>query len=275
MPVSMINGVRLYWEETGSAGPALVLVHGSWGDHHNWDGVVPVLARSFRVFTYDRRGHSQSERPAGQGSIEEDVADLAAFVRANDVAPAHIVGNSFGAATALKLAAQDPGLFASMIVHEPPLLGMLQNTPILAAVHERIGAVLESLRSGRMEAAAQQFVDTVALGPGMWEKLPEDMRRTFVYNGPTFLDEQNEPEDVMSVSLSRLAAFDRPALFTDGDQSPPFFSQVLEKILQALPNAERHTFDGAGHVPHVTHPAEYVSVVTRFVQRAAGAGLRA
>ena len=62
MPTMKINDVQLYWELTGDAGDLLALVHGSWGDHHNWDSVVPAFSRSFRVLTYDRRGHSQSER---------------------------------------------------------------------------------------------------------------------------------------------------------------------------------------------------------------------
>src|SRR5262249_12568418 len=102
MPISTINGVRLFWEQRGEQGPSLVLVHGSWGDHHNWEPVVPALARTFRVYTYDRRGHSLSERLPTQGSIEEDVADLAAFMTANHLAPAHVAGNSFGAAITLK-----------------------------------------------------------------------------------------------------------------------------------------------------------------------------
>src|SRR5204862_8024158 len=105
MPISVINSVRLFWEQTGEQGAPLILVHGSWGDHHNWDAVVPGLATMFRVLTYERRGHSQSERVATQGSIEEDVADLAALIAANHLAPTHVVGNSFGAIIALKLAA--------------------------------------------------------------------------------------------------------------------------------------------------------------------------
>ncbi len=265
MPITTFDDVRLFWEEHGQSGPALVLVHGSWGDHHNWDAAVPALASSLRVLTYDRRGHSQSERLPAQGSIEDDVRDLAAFIEANGLAPAHVAGNSFGAAIVLKLAADRPDLFASMIVHEPPLLGMLERDPMLVAVHQRIGAVLALLRSGDLESGARQFVDTVALGPGMWEKLPADMRRTFVFNAPTFLDEQNEPETAMTVDLSDLSAFNRPALVTDGDQSPPFFARILERILPALPGARRHTFRGGGHVPHVTHPDEYVAIVTSFI----------
>jgi hypothetical protein len=80
MPNSTINGVRLFWEQRGEHGAPLLLVDGSWADHHSWDAVVPGLARTFRVFTYDRRGHSQSDRLPTQGSVEDDVADLAAFI---------------------------------------------------------------------------------------------------------------------------------------------------------------------------------------------------
>jgi pimeloyl-ACP methyl ester carboxylesterase len=266
MPVSTINGVRLFWEQHGDRGAPLVLVHGSWGDHHNWDPVVPGFARTFRVFTYDRRGHSQSERLSTQGSIEEDATDLAAFITRNGLAPAHVAGNSFGAAITLKCVVAHPELFASATAHEPPLIGMLEQHPALPVVRERIGAVLTTIRSGDLDAAARQFVENVALGPGMWDTLPSEMRRTFVFNAPTWLDEMNEPESVMTLDLSRLSRFTRPLLITRGDQSPPFFSAILDKIAAAVPQAQQYTFRGAGHVPHLTHAEEYVRIVTGFVQ---------
>jgi len=267
MATTTINGVRIFWEQHGDSGAPLVLVHGSWGDHRNWDGVVPGLARSFRVFTYDRRGHSQSERLPTQGRIEEDVADLAEFITTNSLAPAHVAGNSFGAAITLKCAAAHSRLFASAAAHEPPLIGMLGSHPALPVVRERIGAVLTTLKSGDLESGARQFVENVALGPGMWEKLPPDMRQTFVFNAPTWMDEMNEPERVMAVDLPRLAEFKQPLLITRGDQSPPFFSAILDQIAAAVPHVQQYTFRGAGHVPHVTHADEYVRVVTEFVQR--------
>src|SRR5205814_7216642 len=92
MPTNVVNGCHLYSESSGGRGAPVLLVHGSWGDHHSWDAVVPGLASRFRVLTYDRRGHSQSERVATQGSVEEDVADLAALIAANHLGPTHVVG---------------------------------------------------------------------------------------------------------------------------------------------------------------------------------------
>lgn len=97
MPTAHVNGIQIHWQIDGAAGHPIVLVHGSWGDHQNWTPVVPALSRSFRVLTYDRRGHSKSERPPGQGSVREDSADLAALLEHLRHSPAHVIGNSFGA----------------------------------------------------------------------------------------------------------------------------------------------------------------------------------
>src|SRR5947209_18949834 len=99
MSVARVNGVELYYELSGSGEP-LVLVHGSWVDHRSWDPVVGLLARSFKVLTYDRRGHSGSERPDSQGSVFEDADDLPALIEALDLAPAHVAGNSYGGSVA-------------------------------------------------------------------------------------------------------------------------------------------------------------------------------
>jgi pimeloyl-ACP methyl ester carboxylesterase len=166
MSITVVNGVGLYSELRGDSGAGIVLVHGSWVDHHNWDAVVPGLARTSRVLVYDRRGHSRSERLPGPGSVEEDAADLAAIITANGLAPAHVAGNSFGATIALKLTVSRPDLFASLTIHEPPLIGLIGDHPALPAVQQRVGTVIETLISGDTEAGARLFIETVALGPG-------------------------------------------------------------------------------------------------------------
>lgn len=270
---STINGIQLFWERTGKTGEPLVLVHGSWVDHHNWDAVVPFLARSYSVLTYDRRGHSRSERPASQGSVQEDVADLAALIEEQGMAPAHIIVHSFGGSIVLRLAAQRPDLFQSLTIHEPPLFGLLAEEPegqeMLETIKARIDVVVEQLKAGEMEAGVRPFVETIAFGEGAWVQMPEHTRHTAIFNAPTFLDETYDP-DALTIDLTGLQGFSRPALLTLGGQSPAFFESVLQKVARQLPRGERHLFATAGHEPEQSHPATYAVALTTFLRGAAG-----
>ncbi len=68
------------------------------------------------------------------------------------------------------------------------------------------------------------------------------------------------------LDLSALSHFSSPALLTEGDQSPPWFPKIMAKLAGVIDGAERLTFRGAGHVPHTTHPDEYVRAVTGFIR---------
>jgi pimeloyl-ACP methyl ester carboxylesterase len=268
MPEQRVNGVKLFYELTGSGDP-LVLVHGSWTDHESWQLVVPGLARSFRVLAYDRRGHSLSERPLGQGSRREDEEDLAALMEALGLAPAHVVANSFGASIALGLAARRPDHFRSLIVHEAPLMGIVADDaelrPLMKELQGRFDSVLTQLRAGDIAGGTRRFVEEIALGPGMWEQLPEEMRQTLMNNAPTFLDEVQDSKGA-DLDLSGLSSFSSPALLTEGDQSPPWFPKIMSKLAGAIGGVERLTFSGAGHAPHLTHPDSYVRGVAEFIR---------
>jgi pimeloyl-ACP methyl ester carboxylesterase len=62
--------------------------------------------------------------------------------------------------------------------------------------------------------------------------------------------------------------FDKPALVTAGTASPPFFAPIVDLVAAALRHANKHVFEGAGHVPHLSHTEEYVDVLARFIRQA-------
>ncbi|MDH6575951.1 alpha/beta hydrolase [Kitasatospora sp. MAP5-34] len=263
MPEVGANGVSLYYESQGT-GPGVVLVHGSWSDADSWSRVVPGLATGCTVVAYDRRGHSRSEDPGVQGSVHEDVADLAGLIEALGLAPAFVCGNSYGGLITLRLAAVRPELVRGITVHEPPGVELIRADPGLSVITggfaERIAPVRVLLEAGESAAAAELFVETVALGPGAWLQLPAPLRHTFVRNAPTFLDELRDPE-ALALDLTALAGYTAPVLLTRSDGPAPLFEPVLDRIALTLPHAEIHVYLGAGHVPHVTQPEEYVRVV--------------
>jgi pimeloyl-ACP methyl ester carboxylesterase len=121
------------------------------------------------------------------------------------------------------------------------------------------------LEAGDNIAGAREFVETIAVGPGAWNSLPQKIRDTFVFNAPTWLDEMHDPH-VYDLDVDGLRKFDAPVLLTMGDQSPSHFPLVVEQIAQALPHTHTHTYVGAGHVPHLSHSQDYVRVITSFIE---------
>jgi pimeloyl-ACP methyl ester carboxylesterase len=254
--------------EIAGEGEPLVLVHGSWNQRASWGFFVPELTDQFRIVSYDRRGHGESVAQPDAGTVHDDVADLVTLIEELGIAPTHIIGNSFGASITLRLLSARPELVKRAIVHEPPLLNLLERTSATRAVAEserrKIKSVRDLLENGEPAAAAEHFVDNVAMGPGTWGLLPEPLRQVFVDNAQTFLGELRD-EDALRIDDEALARISVPLLLTQGDTSPAFFAPIVDVIASVCTGAERHTVSGAGHVPQLTHPGDYANIVRDFL----------
>jgi pimeloyl-ACP methyl ester carboxylesterase len=269
MATAVVNDVRLAYEISGTSEIPLVMVHGSWFSRRVWDWLVPQLTESLRVVTYDRRGHGESERPSGQGSVREDVADLAALIEHLELAPAWVLGQSFGGSITLRLAGERPDLLRGILAHEPPLFSLLAHdpaaAPMLDGFAQLITAVADRIASGDHAGAAEQFVEE-GLREGLWAEFPPEVRKMMTEHAPTYLDEANDPEQV-AFDLGWIRGFTRPALLTQGDQSPPPFAAVIPRLAEVLPSAEVRKFTGAGHPVHVEQPEAYADAITAFVSK--------
>jgi pimeloyl-ACP methyl ester carboxylesterase len=269
MPTISVNGVQLFNELTGETGPPVVFVHGAWGSHHSWDGIVPAFAETHQVLTYDRRGHSRSERPPGDLLVRNDEADLAALIEALDLAPAHVVGNSLGSLIAMRAAGSRPDLLRSLIAHEPSAFNLIEGDDQFAdqlkQFHDESAASLAALDAGEIEEGTRLFIESV-MGPGAWEQLPEPVKRTFMENAPAFHSQERDP-DANRLSLDGVKRFEKPMLITYGGQSAGYFHAITSRLRDELPQAEFHCFERDGHVPYRTNPDEYVETVLGFIDR--------
>jgi pimeloyl-ACP methyl ester carboxylesterase len=101
-------GTQIHYTRTGS-GPAVVLVHGANGTSGDFPPeLIADLARDHTVIAVDRPGHGWSEAPRGPLGLEPNAAAVLALVRGLGVAPATLVGHSYGAAVALRAALDAP-----------------------------------------------------------------------------------------------------------------------------------------------------------------------
>jgi esterase len=259
-----LGGVDLAYR-LGGAGPAVLLVHGSWEDHRTWDRVAAQLRATCTVLVYDRRGHSASTAPPGQGRIAEDVEDAAALLRHLGLGPATVVGHSYGSSVALLLAMRHPELTARLVVHEPPLFAQLAGHPTWEQVAARSSAVMaevaRGLEAGETEAAVRRFVEQVGFGPGSWDGLFDDRgRATALANADTWLDQSRDPER-LAVDLTPLRDAPVPVTVTSGSASLPAYPEIARRVVAALPTAELVVVPGAGHGVQLSHPAAFAELV--------------
>jgi pimeloyl-ACP methyl ester carboxylesterase len=115
------GGIKTNYIEAGQ-GPAVVLVHGSGPGvtgYANWRLTMPVLAEQFRVVAPDMVGFGYTERPSGlRCDIDVWADQVVGLLDALGLERASVVGNSFGGAIALRVAARHPER-----VHKLALMG--------------------------------------------------------------------------------------------------------------------------------------------------------
>jgi pimeloyl-ACP methyl ester carboxylesterase len=100
-------GIRLRATRWMGDGPPVLLLHGLASQRHFWDLVVPSLVGRSLV-ALDQRGHGDSEQPDEGYDFETLMQDLLTALDALGISRAVVVGHSWGAMTALSLAARHP-----------------------------------------------------------------------------------------------------------------------------------------------------------------------
>ena len=256
MPEARVNGVRLYHEEHGDGAPILC-IHATGSSAVLWSDAVAQLARLGRVIAYDRRGHARSERPDPYDatSVAEHADDAAALLRALDAAPAVVIGRSYGGAVACDLALRHPGCVRAIVLLEPV---ELEAVPAAADWARGLGARLRAVAAERGVDAVAEALIAEALGPGVWDVLPEDLRRLFTDNGPAILAEQ--PAGFLEASAAELATITQPALLMTAADSPPVLHAANAALAGILPDARTARVAG-GHMIDPADPA-----IVAFIQ---------
>ncbi|MET8687339.1 alpha/beta fold hydrolase [Streptomyces sp. NPDC004732] len=136
-------------------GPLLFLVGAPVG-RGGFAALADELAGQFTVVTHDPRGIGASRPTHGMAEPTPEVLaeDLAALVDTFTGAPALFVGTSGGAVTLLELAKRHPGLVGTAVLHEPPLISLLDDDTLA----ERAASAF-AVAAADPQRAVQEFVD--------------------------------------------------------------------------------------------------------------------
>jgi pimeloyl-ACP methyl ester carboxylesterase len=112
---AQLANVRTWYDERGDGEP-LVLLHGGVVDARFFAGNIDALAAHFHVFALDLRGHGHTADVEGPFSYEVFAQDTIEFLETVVQGPAHFVGHSVGAGSALIVALRRPELVRDLVL---------------------------------------------------------------------------------------------------------------------------------------------------------------
>lgn len=264
-----VRGTTLFYTERGEGEP-VVFVHGSISDYRTWAFQLGPVGERHRAIAYSRRYHWPNAPVAADGVSDMDTAveDLAALLRSLDAAPAHLVGNSFGAFTSLVLAHRHPELVRSLVLEEPPAIPLVIGQPprparILASLLRRPRVTLDVLAFGANvirpatalyargddEAAMLRFVYGV-LGREAYEALPEARREQMRANISSHAAEFRAQGGFSTLTADDVRRVTVPTLLLTGERSPRFLVRLSRMLEGLLPSCSVRTIPGASHAMH-------------------------
>lgn len=241
------------------AGPALVLVHGSFLDHRRWDPIVAELGRSVTTFAMDRRGFGASG-DAPEYHIEREFDDVAAVVdavAARSGGPVALWGHSFGASCAMGGAARSANV-GRLILYEPSLgltypPGTLDAVELAVADGDPEWAIVLILTN----ALEMRDEEIAAMKPGpLWAAR--------LATAPTVARE-GRAEEGWVWTPGQFATITAPTLMLVGSDSPPALVRCTQLAADAIANTRIHVLAGHGHLAHITHPAAIAALVREFI----------
>jgi pimeloyl-ACP methyl ester carboxylesterase len=242
--VTSKDGTIIAYEQSGQ-GPALVVVGGVLGDHHQQAGLAALLAEHFTVYNIDRRGHGESRFTAPY-AVEREVEDLDALITEAG-GSAFVYGTSGPGVLCMEAAAR--GLSPKMkklAVWEPPYILEGTRPPVPQDYMEQLAQMLREGRRGDMIelfftkaiGMPAEFVAPMRQSP-FWAA-QEAFAPTLVYEAVLMGNGD------FKLPKERLAKATVPTLVIDGGTTP-WLSHAADAVAQVLPNAQRYTIAGQPH----------------------------
>jgi pimeloyl-ACP methyl ester carboxylesterase len=120
---AQVNGTELHYVSAGTSGSPILLVHGfpeTWWTFHR---VIPLLAKTHRVFAVDLPGLGDSSNADGAYDSKTAAEMLHALISQLNVGPVHLTGQDFSGATVFRLASTHPDAILSFTAIEMGLPG--------------------------------------------------------------------------------------------------------------------------------------------------------
>lgn len=256
------KGLRASYRTWGGGRP-VVFLHSGGGSGAQWEKMAALLSPRCSMIAPDLLGCGDTGSWPVAGELTHDLqAELvASMIDATAAQPVDIVGHSYGGATAVRLAVNQPQRVRSLVLIEPILNNLLKEAgdPLFEA-SERVGrAFVAHIENGRPEAAWELFIDA-RNGAGTWVRMSDRRRQQFVMQAPlgkeAMISNQNNRTTAAECRGLRL-----PTTIVCGAETTPADRRATELLKDAMGEARYVLIAGAAHMSPLTHPVDVARIV--------------
>jgi pimeloyl-ACP methyl ester carboxylesterase len=269
MPQATTNdGIKLYFEETGSGTP-IIFVHEFAGDHRSWEPQMRHFGRRYRAISFAARGYPPSDVPEGVEAYSQARAadDIAAILDHLSIDTAHVVGLSMGGFATLHFGFRHAKRARSLCIAG---CGYGAEPDKQIQFKGEADAVAAAIRTQGMKIFSTRY----AYGPTRVQFENKDPRgfREFeeqlsghsdVGSANTQLGVQRERPSLYSL-VDQMKALRVPSLIVTGDEDwPCLLPGVLMK--QSIPTAALAVIPNSGHTINIEEPDEFNRIVLNFL----------
>jgi len=262
------DGLRLYYEETGSGRP-LIFVHEFAGDFRSFEQQLRHFGKRYRAIAFNARGFPPSDVPEqvssySQARAADDILSILDHVGENQ---AHIVGLSMGGFAALHFGFRHHDRVLSLCIGGCGYGAELEKRDTFRKEADLIAAML---RTGDMPDFAERY----SIGPTRVQFQNKDPRgfaefkKHLAEHSPlgsanTQSGVQKERPSLYHLveEMKRITA---PTLIIMGDEDWPCLLPGL-LMKQNISSAALSVMPNAGHAINIEEPDEYNHILGQFL----------
>jgi 3-oxoadipate enol-lactonase len=234
-----VGADKLWAEDSGGAGPILVLLHEHVADSRMWDPIWTPLTEHYRAIRYDARGFGRS--PAATEEYSQ-LLDLVAILDHFGIERAHFSGCSGGGGTVVDFALAEPARVRSMVLLAPGISGY--DWP----EEPELDAEWDALVAAGDEDGLVGFTVRIwgASGP---DPFVSDLARSAARAFGSYRFQRSDPP-----AFDRLEQIAAPSVIMVGDRDQVAIIESNEQAAARIPGCALIRMPGVDHYPTIRNP---------------------
>ncbi len=211
---------------------------------------MDYFSRKYRTISYSRRFAYPNKwigNVVADNTIEQNAKDLAELIQKLNLAPAHLVGASYGAFITSFCVSRNPELAKTMVLNEPPIFPFLarsqlkEDVELLKRYRTHVqGPTEDAFKRGDFKKAAQTFIDRIMDIENFFGQLPEKDKQLLMDNAKSLEGELESAQPSSSFSVEDVKKITTiPTLLVKGELSPKWLLRIADILSDNMPNTEQ------------------------------------